>query len=180
MNNVARTTLGGRIRAARNALRGKPAGQITFGLRVIRCDECDRINRKDTADPRSEVGERGELYSSTMRRLARMGAKTHVEQIICLAKEIERYRARLLALEGRLSEKKAPKPRYTIYDRDMERYVVPLLCRMDGSAMSIGVKTGKVYTDGGSGGQCYTGKDPDLLYGEVIDRLAELENMMEG
>lgn len=98
MNKVTRTTLGGRIRAAWNALRGNPAGQINFGLRVIRCDECDRKNREGMASQCSEVGERGELYSDTMRRLARMGAKTHVEQIICLAEEIEHYRAQIIEM----------------------------------------------------------------------------------
>ena len=111
MNKVTRTTLGGRIRAAWNALRGNPAGQITFGLRVIRCDECDRISRKDTADPRSEVGERGELYSNTMRRLARMGAKTHVEQIICLAEEIEHYRAQITEMRDYIERRPSPADR---------------------------------------------------------------------
>ena len=41
MNKVTRSTLGGRISAAWRALLGKPSGQITYGLRVIRCDECD-------------------------------------------------------------------------------------------------------------------------------------------
>lgn len=47
MNKVTRTTLGGRIRAAWKALRGKPVGCINFGLRVIRCDECERGNCAD-------------------------------------------------------------------------------------------------------------------------------------
>lgn len=111
MNKVARTTLGGRIRAAWNALRGKPAGQITFGLRVIRCDECDRINRKGMASQCSEVGERGELYSGTMRRLARMGAKTHVEQIICLAEEIEHYRAQIIEMRDYIALHPSPADR---------------------------------------------------------------------
>lgn len=42
MNKVKRTTAGDRIRAAWNALRGKPVSQITFGLKVTRCDECRR------------------------------------------------------------------------------------------------------------------------------------------
>lgn len=111
MNRVTRTTLGGRIRAAWNALHGKPAGQITFGLRVTRCDECDRTKREGMAHRCSEVGERGELYSSTMRRLARMGAKTHVEQIICLAEEIEHYRAQIIEMRDYIARRPSPADR---------------------------------------------------------------------
>lgn len=111
MNEVTRTTLGVRIRAAWNALRGKPDGQITFGLRVIRCDECDRTKREGMASQCSEVGERGELYSRTMRRLARMGAKTHYEQIICLTEEIECYRDQIMEMRDYIERHTSPADR---------------------------------------------------------------------
>ena len=43
MNKMNKTTLWTRIRNAARALRGKPASSLTFGIKVIRCDECERM-----------------------------------------------------------------------------------------------------------------------------------------
>lgn len=45
--------------------------------------------------------EQQELYSKTFRRLARVGIKDPTAQILALAEEIERYRAKIYALENR-------------------------------------------------------------------------------
>ena len=46
--------------------------------------------------------ERNELYDKTIKRLARAGAKDPTNQIIFLAEEIERYRAKIRGLEDLL------------------------------------------------------------------------------
>lgn len=46
--------------------------------------------------------ERNELYDKTIKRLARVGANDPTNQIIFLAEEIERYRARIRGLEALL------------------------------------------------------------------------------
>lgn len=132
------------------------------------------------------------LYEQTVKRLARTGIKDPTAQIIALAEEIERYRDKIRCLEEKLRQeepqrkdgqkKVAPfrsKFRYTKYDRDLDRFVVPLLYKLDGTAISFIVKTGETYTTEGIWGKVYVGKEPDIVYGEVIDRLAELENQME-
>lgn len=42
MNKAKKTTLWDRIRAAVRAFQGKPKNTLQLGLRVTRCDECDR------------------------------------------------------------------------------------------------------------------------------------------
>lgn len=42
MNEIKGTTLRDRLRAAVRAFQGKPAHQIHLGLRVERCDKCER------------------------------------------------------------------------------------------------------------------------------------------
>lgn len=42
MNNVKKTTLKDRIRAAVRAFQGKPKDHIDVGVRVNRCSECER------------------------------------------------------------------------------------------------------------------------------------------
>lgn len=70
--------------------------------------------------------------------------------------------------------------RYTRYDYDLERYVVPLLYKTDGSTISFHVNTGRLeYADHDNGQRTLMGGTPDIVYGEVIDRLAELENKEE-
>lgn len=70
--------------------------------------------------------------------------------------------------------------RYTRYDYDLERYVVPLLYKTDGSTISFHVNTGRLeYADHDNGLRTLIGRTPDIVYGEVIDRLAELENKEE-
>ena len=126
-------------------------------------------------------------YTRTVKRLARGGIEGPTEQIIALAEEIERYRDKIYALEEQLqkaTETKAPpahihKFRLTQYDPDLDRFVVPLLFRTDGSTVSLSVKTGETYTAQSTAGRIYAGKEPDVVFGEIIDRLAELENREE-
>lgn len=42
MNEVKKTTLLDRIRAAVRAFQGKPKDHIDVGVRVVRCNECER------------------------------------------------------------------------------------------------------------------------------------------
>lgn len=44
MNKVKKTTLKNRIRDAVRAFQGKPKDTIDLGVRVNRCDECERNN----------------------------------------------------------------------------------------------------------------------------------------
>lgn len=44
MNNVKMTTLGDRIRAAIRAFKGQPIGQLTFGVDIKKCCECEYKN----------------------------------------------------------------------------------------------------------------------------------------
>ena len=70
--------------------------------------------------------------------------------------------------------------RYTQYNKELERYVVPCLFKPDGSEISFSIITGETYTaENGAGMRYPIGKAPDLVYGEVIDRLAVLENNSE-
>lgn len=127
------------------------------------------------------------IYKKTTSRLARGGINDPTAQIIALAEEIERYRDKIHALEAQLqkaTETKAPpvpfqKLRLTYYDHDLCRFVVPLAFKMDGDVLSLSIKTGKVYTSQTCNGMVYTGKEPDVVFGEIIDRLAELENKEE-
>lgn len=41
MNEVKPTTLGDRIRAAIRAFKGQPIGQLTFGVDIKKCSECE-------------------------------------------------------------------------------------------------------------------------------------------
>lgn len=135
--------------------------------------------------------EHQELYNQTVKRLARGGIKDPTAQIIALAEEIEHYRDKIYALEERLKETETqtkapralimpfPKPRLTQYDQDLERFVVPLFFRADGSSITFSVKSGRTYMAQSSAGKVYAGKEPDVVFGEIIDRLAELENREE-
>lgn len=84
-----------------------------------------------------------------------------------------------------MGKKKPPKVqmtpnRYTYYDHDMERYVVPCYNKPDGRRIAFHVTTGEIETIEASNGQHLTvGRKPDIVWGEVIDRLAELENKEE-
>lgn len=139
------------------------------------------------------TAEQQEIYTQTVKRLARGGIKDPTAQIIALAEEIERYRDKIYALEERLKEPETlakasctpimpfpkPKPRFTHYDRDLERFVVPLFFKEDGSSITFSVKSGRTYMAQSSAGKIYAGKEPDVVFGEIIDRLAELENREE-
>lgn len=126
-------------------------------------------------------------YTRTVKRLARGGIEGPTEQIIALAEEIERYRDKIYALEEQPQKappQKAPpapfhKFRLTQYDPDLDRFVVPLLFRPYGDSITFSVKIGKTYTSQSITGEIYTGKEPDIVFGEIIDRLAELENREE-
>ncbi len=135
--------------------------------------------------------EHQELYNQTVKRLARGGIKDPTAQIIALAEEIECYRAKIRGMEEEQQQNdeqtKAPrapimpfpKPRLTQYDQDLERFVVPLFFRADGSSITFSVKSGRTYMAQSSAGKVYAGKEPDVVFGEIIDRLAELENREE-
>lgn len=135
--------------------------------------------------------EQQKIYAQTAQRLARGGILDPTAQIIALAEEIERYRDKIYALEERLKETETqtkaprapimpfPKPRLTQYDQDLERFVVPLFFRADGSSITFSVKSGRTYMAQSSAGKVYAGKEPDVVFGEIIDRLAELENREE-
>lgn len=111
------------------------------------------------------------LYTETAKRLARLGANDPTMQIIALAEEIERYRDKIHALEGR------KRKRYTAWDPGLGRFVVPLLFRPDGEPIKFYCKLGGEHNaDSVLGRRIRTSKEPDLVYGEVIDWLAELEN----
>lgn len=135
--------------------------------------------------------EQQKRYAQTVKRLARGGISDPTAQIIALAEEIERYRDKIYALEERLKETETqtkaphtpimpfPKPRFTQYDQDLDRFVVPLLFKPDGDSITFSVKSGRVYMAQSSVGKVYAGKEPDVVFGEIIDRLAELENREE-
>lgn len=55
-----------------------------------------------------------ELYEKTMARLRRIGCRNTEEQIICLAQEIERYRARIQGLMQTNAQDNRPGPDMTI------------------------------------------------------------------
>lgn len=93
---------------------------------------------------------------------------------------------RNVAFAAELMRKKEPQKaqsaptRYTHYDHDMARYVVPCYEKLDGSRITFHVKTGEIETIDNTRGQHLTvGRRPDIVWGEVIDRLAELENKEE-
>lgn len=137
-------------------------------------------------------------YNKAVQRLARKGIKGPTAQIIALEQEIDYYRNRIdqlrhdcvcCPIKKAFKEKPETKEptkaqnapnRYTRYDYDLERYVVPLLYKADGSTISFYVNTGRLkYTDHDNGQRTLIGGTPDIVYGEVIDRLAELENKEE-
>ncbi len=135
--------------------------------------------------------EQQKIYTQTVKRLARGGVLDPTAQIIALAEEIERYRDKIYALEERLKETEMrpeaprvpimpfPKHRLTQYDQDLDRFVVPLLFNPYGDSITFSVKSGRTYTAQSSAGRVYVGKEPDVVFGEIIDRLAELENREE-
>ena len=73
--------------------------------------------------------------------------------------------------------------RYTKYNPDLGCWEVPCLRKMDGSAITFKVRVdpGDCFYDGYDGYGVMTHQEPGLTYvlGEVIDRLAELENLIE-
>lgn len=116
--------------------------------------------------------EQQELYTQTVKRLARAGVKDPTAQIIALAEEIERYRAKIRGLEERVAETPAApfiyatKRRCTHYDPDLGRFVVPLHITEEDHDLifQIGM-TGRTH--------------PDCVFGEVVDKLARYENQEE-
>ena len=120
-----------------------------------------------------------EIYIETIRRLARGGATDPTAQIIALAEEIERYRDTIRRQDDEIEKLKQKKKRqrYTAWDPGLGRFVVPLLHKADFGPISFYVKEGgEDVATNGRGDSIYTGREPDLVYGEVIDWLAELEN----
>lgn len=114
------------------------------------------------------------IYTKTVRRLARMDIHDPTAQIIALAEEIEQYRANILKLEEKLKETPAaptpitsfPKHRYTLYEPSLGRFVVPLhYAEHDDSILFCVGMTSRRY--------------PDSVFGQVIDKLAELEDREE-
>lgn len=68
-----------------------------------------------------------DLYEKTMKRLARAGAKDPTAQIIYLAKEIDRYRAKIRGLEKLLRgqpprDEKQDAMLCAVFDRLAEKY----------------------------------------------------------
>lgn len=63
--------------------------------------------------------------------------------------------------------------RYTEYNDELGRYVCPLKHKEDGTPIQLGFVTGRTEYDGT--GKVIISKEPDIVFGEVIDRLAELE-----
>lgn len=108
--------------------------------------------------------EQKSIYEQTVKRLARGGIKDPTAQIIALAEEIERYRDKIRWMEGLRIEVNAP--RYTHYDPVLGRFVVPLYPteNNDHFVFSIGMRSNTY---------------PDCVFGEVIDKLAALENREE-
>lgn len=69
--------------------------------------------------------------------------------------------------------------RYTKYDPELGRYVVPCLYTEDGgTTISCKVEPGEIVKDA-SGGALSVSPDTAVLFGEAIDRFAELENEKE-
>ena len=121
--------------------------------------------------------EQQEIYIQTVKRLARMGIKDPTAQIVALAEEIDRYRDKIRRLEERQTETPPPKLRYTHYDDDLERYVVPCLYKRNGEQITFKFMTkGEERTQNG---RIITTPALTLAFGEVIDKLAALENREE-
>lgn len=70
--------------------------------------------------------------------------------------------------------------RYTVYNPELGKYEVPLLFREDGTPMLITIRRemGEAYTDV-FGVVLDQLPSLDYISGDFIDRLAELENMVE-
>lgn len=67
--------------------------------------------------------------------------------------------------------------RYTQWNESLHRFVVPLLYKPEGGQIDIHVIGGEpYYAKNGAGDDICVGKDPDIVYGEFIDRLAQYEN----
>lgn len=116
-----------------------------------------------------------EIYAKTVRRLARMGVTDPTAQIIALAEEIEQYRERLQVSEKGAKRKR--RPRYTSYDPGLGRYVVP--CGQyapEGERVEIFVK---ILPEDRTTEGLLLAHEVHLVYGEAIDRLAELEAVAE-
>lgn len=122
-----------------------------------------------------------DLYTTTVKRLARLGANDPTAQIIALAEEIERYRNKIQAMEGLLDEPAKivafPGTRYTHYDSDLGMYVVPCLYKTNGEQITFKFMT--LTEERVQEGRIITTPAIHLAFGEVIDRLAELENKEE-
>lgn len=116
--------------------------------------------------------EQQEIYTKTVKRLARGGIKDPTAQIIALAEEIDCYRNKIFWLETRRTEVPAapithsPKPRYTRYDPGLGRWVIPLphAERDEIFCFRLGMTTQKY---------------PNCVFGEAIDKLALYENQEE-
>ena len=111
-----------------------------------------------------------EIYEKTVKRLARIGVKDPTAQIVALAEEIEQYRSKIEHLQAYIREncQWPPQPkegRYTRYDPELERFVVPSLYKLNGEQITFYFKTG-----------C---DECPRVWGEVIDALAYYENEAE-
>lgn len=114
------------------------------------------------------------VYSATVKRLARMGAKDPTAQIIALAEEIDRYRNKIYQLEtGSRTDAPAPpstpstRPRYTHYDVGLDRFVIPIdHDRVRGYDIMFRV-----------GMTC--SEYPNCVFGAAVDKLAHYENQEE-
>lgn len=69
--------------------------------------------------------------------------------------------------------------RYTVYNPELDRWEVPILHKFDGTpSLIVRRDPGEPYTDGLGAVIGYYGGG-DYVSGDIIDRLAELENMVE-
>lgn len=71
---------------------------------------------------------------------------------------------------------KAPGPRYTRYDSELERYVVPCFYKADGSNISFLVKTEPAEKISNNRSYIMLAPPLGIIFGEVIDKLAYYEN----
>ena len=73
--------------------------------------------------------------------------------------------------------REAPKFRFTRYDKDLGRYVAPLLYKADGTVMQLCIKCStNPLTERN---RVTIEAEPDLVWGDLIDVLADYENKKE-
>lgn len=135
-------------------------------------------------------------YFKTVKRLQRIGIEDPTSQIIALAGEIKQYREKIEAMNKYIKEhvgpepstkeqveqlqeqnREAPKFRFTRYDPDLGRYVAPLLYKADGTVMQLCIKCStNPLTERN---RATIEAEPDLVWGDLIDVLADYENREE-